>query len=219
MVYRSISSDPEFPMRIDLRPDTVTSACRATRAIRRRRISRRRSDRQLWGLARIARQRRDRLALPARPVLPHDVLVLRLPHHDHRATPRSPTIWRVLQREIELVARAARRRMPVRPHPFRRRHADHHDARDFVGSDRTCSRSASPSPPEAEIAVEIDPRTLTPAMIARARPRRRHAGQPWRAELRSGRAARHQPGAELRADRRRGGRAARGRRIAASIST
>ncbi len=51
--------------------------------------------------------------------------------------------------------------------------------------------------PSAEIAVEIDPRTLTAEMVEAHAAVRRQPREPWCAELRSRRAARDQPCAEF----------------------
>ena len=160
---------------------------------------------------------RHRVALSARAVLPVDVLVLRLQHLG--GPPRRPD--RRLCRGAALRNRpgVAADRSPHqgRPHPFRRRHADHHGARDLRRSDG------------------IDPAVLLRAALGRdrhrdrpahadrpddrrARLRRRQPGEPRRAELRSRGAARHQPGAEFRGDRRGDRQACGGPASPASIS-
>ena len=66
-----------------------------------------------------------------------------------------------LRCEIDLVVAAARPPHAGRAHPFRRRHADHHGTGIFRRPDRADPRIASSSRLTAEIAVEIDPRTLS----------------------------------------------------------
>ncbi len=51
-----------------------------------------------------------------------------------------------------------------RPSAFRRRHADHRRAGRLPRADGAAARQAFDIRPGAEVAIEIDPRTLTPAM-------------------------------------------------------
>ena len=63
------------------------ACCRAIPAIRPRHVFHLRSAGPLWGLAGSIAIRRSRFALRPHPVLPVDVLVLRLPHHHNEAGP------------------------------------------------------------------------------------------------------------------------------------
>ena len=126
----------------DMRPDLA--ACygqerlpRYTELSDRAAFLRRDRPRYLCRMARRHSAKRLRLALSACPVLPVDVLVLRLPHlgGSPRRADRGLRSRRCAVRSI-WCAQQIDSRLSGRPHPFRRRHADHHGARNVRRSDR-----------------------------------------------------------------------------------
>ena len=126
---------------------------------------------------------RRRFTVPARSVLPVDVLVLRLPHlsrpprraHCRLRLPpcAAKSIW---YRGRSIAASG-------QPHPLWRRNADHHGAGELCGSGRSDQavllRLHRPRSP-----FEIDPRTLTGPMIDALAYAGVNRGEPRRAELR-----------------------------------
>ena len=167
MVYRSISSDPEFPMSIDLqaryrdeRLPRYTSYPDGAAFLAGR------VGPTVWRLAGIARERRDRdrstctsrsaarcagiaAATPRSP--PHDDPIV-----DYLAVLRGRSSW----------SPAARSPLAGRPYPFRRRHADDHGAGELLGSSTCCCagiRSSSPRRPRSR--SRSTRARSTPAMI------------------------------------------------------
>ena len=172
------------------RPDCLgmTSVCRATPAIRQRRISRPRS---------IVKPTRVWLrALPADtalslylhvPFCDQLCLVLRLPHQRRCAgrTLSSPTHATPDRARSTCWPTRSDRRLPMCAHPLGWRHADRQCHPSGWRQSPRGLRDRFHLQPDTEIAVEIDPRTLNDALLARPRADGHHAGQPRRAGFRS----------------------------------
>ena len=108
---------------------------------------------------------RHRVALSPRTVLPIDVLVLRLPYLGGPPRRADRGLSAALRCEIELVSKQIDRRIKVDHIHFGGGTPTIMAPETFLRSDRHRSGIRFFVLPSAEIAVEIDPRTLTPAMI------------------------------------------------------
>ena len=105
---------------------------------------------------------RPAVALSARAVLHHAVLVLRLQHQRH-APPRTDRALRPDPGAGDHPRRHARWQPPRRTYPFWRRYANHRRPRP-VSSPNDGLRDQFDIEPNAEIAIEVDPRRLDRAM-------------------------------------------------------
>lgn len=140
--------------------------------------------RQLRVVVEVPARRRHGVALPARPVLSVDVLVLRLPHQHHPARRPDRRLRRPPQTRDRAGRGAVRGRASGAPRPFRRRHPHRHGPGGIPAPRRGPAR---PLPLRRGRRAchrdrPADPRARDDR---RARPSRRHAREPGRPELRS----------------------------------